>query len=92
MLPMGLCLCTGALISGCEWLARRREESYDRYNRVEDYYRKKDDSCYDRYRDDFDRPPLSSEGQCPKEKHISQCDILMRRLPHLEVVGGCIQP
>ncbi|KYO28594.1 nuclear receptor coactivator 5 [Alligator mississippiensis] len=46
----------------------RREESYDRYNRVEDYYRKKDDSCYDRYRDDFDRPPLSSEERLKREE------------------------
>ncbi|XP_019365456.1 PREDICTED: nuclear receptor coactivator 5 isoform X1 [Gavialis gangeticus] len=46
----------------------RREESYDRYTRMEDYYRKKDDSCYDRYRDDFDRPPLSSEERLKREE------------------------
>lgn len=29
----------------------RRDESYDRYLRLEDYYRRKDDSYYDRYKE-----------------------------------------
>ncbi|NWT07092.1 NCOA5 protein, partial [Mionectes macconnelli] len=41
----------------------RRDESYDRYLRLEDYYRRKDDCYYDRYKDHFDRPPVNSEGE-----------------------------
>lgn len=57
--------CSGAAIQtqGCPLLCRR-EEGYDRYTRSEDYYRRKDDTYYDRYRDHLDRPPLSAEGQC----------------------------
>lgn len=29
----------------------RRDESYDRYLRIDDYYRRKDDSYYDRYKE-----------------------------------------
>ncbi|NXS49630.1 NCOA5 protein, partial [Balaeniceps rex] len=35
----------------------RRDEAYDRYLRLEDYYRRKDDSYYDRYKEHFDRAP-----------------------------------
>ncbi|NWH82053.1 NCOA5 protein, partial [Piaya cayana] len=42
----------------------RRDEGYDRYLRLEDYYRRKDDSYYDRYKEHFDRPPVNSEGEC----------------------------
>ncbi|NWZ27339.1 NCOA5 protein, partial [Asarcornis scutulata] len=34
-----------------------RDETYDRYLRLEDYYRRKDDSYYDRYKEHFDRAP-----------------------------------
>lgn len=34
----------------------RRDESYDRYLRLDDYYRRKDDSYYDRYKE--------PEGEC----------------------------
>ncbi|KFV18607.1 Nuclear receptor coactivator 5, partial [Tauraco erythrolophus] len=47
----------------------RRDEAYDRYLRLEDYYRRKDDSYYDRYKEHFDRPPVNSEGRylfCPR--------------------------
>ncbi|NXI36168.1 NCOA5 protein, partial [Galbula dea] len=40
----------------------RRDEAYDRYLRLEDYYRRKDDSYYDRYKEHFDRAPVNSEG------------------------------
>ncbi|NXW60697.1 NCOA5 protein, partial [Eurystomus gularis] len=46
----------------------RRDEAYDRYLRLEDYYRRKDDSYYDRYKEHFDRAPVNSEGRdllCP---------------------------
>ncbi|KGL82863.1 Nuclear receptor coactivator 5, partial [Tinamus guttatus] len=39
----------------------RRDEAYDRYLRLEDYYRRKDDSYYDRYKEHFDRAPVNSE-------------------------------
>ncbi|NXJ89652.1 NCOA5 protein, partial [Corythaixoides concolor] len=46
-----------------------RDEAYDRYLRLDDYYRRKDDSYYDRYKEHFDRPPASrSKGRylfCP---------------------------
>ncbi|NXQ85998.1 NCOA5 protein, partial [Nyctibius grandis] len=35
----------------------RRDEAYDRYLRLEDYYRRKDDAYYDRYKEHFDRAP-----------------------------------
>ncbi|XP_009952125.1 PREDICTED: nuclear receptor coactivator 5 [Leptosomus discolor] len=41
----------------------RRDEAYDRYLRLEDYYRRKDDSYYDRYKEHFDRAPVNSEGE-----------------------------
>ncbi|NXK11667.1 NCOA5 protein, partial [Herpetotheres cachinnans] len=41
----------------------RRDEAYDRYLRLEDYYRRKDDSYYDRYKEHFDRAPVNSEGR-----------------------------
>ncbi|NXD16195.1 NCOA5 protein, partial [Nothocercus nigrocapillus] len=34
-----------------------RDLRYDRYLRLEDYYRRKDDSYYDRYKEHFDRAP-----------------------------------
>ncbi|NXA55977.1 NCOA5 protein, partial [Nothocercus julius] len=34
-----------------------RDPRYDRYLRLEDYYRRKDDSYYDRYKEHFDRAP-----------------------------------
>ncbi|KFZ60274.1 Nuclear receptor coactivator 5, partial [Antrostomus carolinensis] len=58
----------------------RRDEAYDRYFRLEDYYRRKDDSYYDRYKDNFDRAPVNSEGRylfCP-------CDLLSDRLKREE--------
>ncbi|KFP91359.1 Nuclear receptor coactivator 5, partial [Apaloderma vittatum] len=39
----------------------RRDEPYDRYLRLEDCYRRKDDSYYDRYKEHFDRAPANSE-------------------------------
>uniref|UniRef100_K7G5I3 Nuclear receptor coactivator 5 n=1 Tax=Pelodiscus sinensis TaxID=13735 RepID=K7G5I3_PELSI len=45
----------------------RRDDAYDRYLRLEDYYRRKDDS-YDRYRDHFDRAPLSAEERLKREE------------------------
>ncbi|XP_009872841.1 PREDICTED: nuclear receptor coactivator 5 [Apaloderma vittatum] len=41
----------------------RRDEPYDRYLRLEDCYRRKDDSYYDRYKEHFDRAPANSEGE-----------------------------
>ncbi|XP_042698451.1 nuclear receptor coactivator 5 isoform X2 [Chrysemys picta bellii] len=46
----------------------RRDDSYDRYLRLEDYYRRKDDPYYDRYRDHFDRAPLSAEERLKREE------------------------
>ncbi|KAM6404190.1 nuclear receptor coactivator 5 [Rhynochetos jubatus] len=46
----------------------RRDEAYDRYLRVEDYYRRKDDSYYDRYKELFDRAPGSSEDRLTREE------------------------
>ncbi|NXS53095.1 NCOA5 protein, partial [Brachypteracias leptosomus] len=43
----------------------RRDEAYDRYLRLEDYYRRKDDSYYDRYKEHFDRAP-----------QVKGCDLL----------------
>ncbi|NXC21683.1 NCOA5 protein, partial [Corythaeola cristata] len=42
-----------------------RDEAYDRYLRLEDYYRRKDDSYYDRYKEHFDRPPVRHYLFCP---------------------------
>ncbi|NWW86377.1 NCOA5 protein, partial [Rhynochetos jubatus] len=51
---------------------RRRDEAYDRYLRVEDYYRRKDDSYYDRYKELFDRAPGSPKGVvCPARRSLS---------------------
>ncbi|NXQ98829.1 NCOA5 protein, partial [Sagittarius serpentarius] len=58
----------------------RRDEAYDRYLRLEDYYRRKDDSYYDRYKEHFDRAPVNSEGHylfCP-------CGLLSDRLKREE--------
>lgn len=42
----------------------RRESSYDRYVRMDDYCRGKDDADFDRYRDSFDgRGPPGPESQ-----------------------------
>ncbi|XP_053250784.1 nuclear receptor coactivator 5 [Podarcis raffonei] len=46
----------------------RREEGYDRYARPDDYYRRKDDQYYDRYRDQLDRPTLSTEERMKREE------------------------
>ncbi|XP_048352570.1 nuclear receptor coactivator 5 isoform X2 [Sphaerodactylus townsendi] len=46
----------------------RREEGYDRYTRNEDYYRRRDDPYYDRYRDHLDRPPLTAEERMKREE------------------------
>ncbi|NWH67506.1 NCOA5 protein, partial [Geococcyx californianus] len=58
------------------------DEAYDRYLRLEDYYRRKDDSYYDRYKEHFDRAPVNSEGEghflfCP-------CGLLSDRLKREE--------
>ncbi|KFP36533.1 Nuclear receptor coactivator 5, partial [Chlamydotis macqueenii] len=58
----------------------RRDEAYDRYLRIDDYCRRKDDSYYDRYKDHYDRPPVNSEGRylfCP-------CGLLSDRLKREE--------
>ncbi|KFP67569.1 Nuclear receptor coactivator 5, partial [Cariama cristata] len=46
----------------------RRDEAYDRYLRLEDYYRRKDDSYYDRYKEHFDRAPVNSEDRLKREE------------------------
>ncbi|XP_066834123.1 nuclear receptor coactivator 5 isoform X2 [Anser cygnoides] len=46
----------------------RRDETYDRYLRLEDYYRRKDDSYYDRYKEHFDRAPVNSEDRLKREE------------------------
>ncbi|TFK02246.1 tRNA-dihydrouridine(47) synthase [Platysternon megacephalum] len=46
----------------------RRDDAYDRYLRLEDYYRRKDDPYFDRYRDHFDRAPLSAEERLKREE------------------------
>lgn len=43
----------------------RREGSYDRYLRMDDYYRRKDDSYFDRYRDSFDGRGPRAKGEVP---------------------------
>ncbi|NXJ80051.1 NCOA5 protein, partial [Trogon melanurus] len=47
----------------CFWECCRRDEPYDRSLRLEDCYRRKDDSYYDRYKEHFDRAPANSEGE-----------------------------
>ncbi|NWR79472.1 NCOA5 protein, partial [Centropus unirufus] len=42
---------------------RSPRDAYDRYLRLEDCYRRKDDSYYDRYKEHFDRAPVNSEGE-----------------------------
>ncbi|KAM8996330.1 nuclear receptor coactivator 5 isoform 1-T2 [Ara ararauna] len=46
----------------------RRDESYDRYLRFEDYCRRKDDSYYDRYKEHFDRAPVNSDERLKREE------------------------
>ncbi|XP_051488871.1 nuclear receptor coactivator 5 isoform X2 [Apus apus] len=46
----------------------RRDDAYDRYLRFDDYYRRKDDSYYDRYKEHFDRAPGSSEDRLKREE------------------------
>ncbi|XP_064888088.1 nuclear receptor coactivator 5 isoform X2 [Columba livia] len=46
----------------------RRDEGYDRYFRREDYYRRKDDSYYDRYKEHFDRAPGNSDDRLKREE------------------------
>ncbi|NXW09374.1 NCOA5 protein, partial [Fregetta grallaria] len=55
----------------------RRDEAYDRYLRLEDYYRRKDDSYYDRYKEHFDRAPVRRYLFCP-------CGLLSDRLKREE--------
>lgn len=43
----------------------RREGSYDRYLRMDDYCRRKDDSYFDRYRDSFDGRGPRAKGEVP---------------------------
>ncbi|KAM9372180.1 nuclear receptor coactivator 5 [Phaethornis superciliosus] len=46
----------------------RRDEAYDRYLRLDDYYRRKDDSYYDRYKEHFDRALGNSEDRLKREE------------------------
>uniref|UniRef100_A0A8D0H3W3 Nuclear receptor coactivator 5 n=1 Tax=Sphenodon punctatus TaxID=8508 RepID=A0A8D0H3W3_SPHPU len=46
----------------------RRDETYERYLRMEDYYRRKDEPYADRYREHFDRAPMSSEERLKREE------------------------
>ncbi|NXG72083.1 NCOA5 protein, partial [Baryphthengus martii] len=57
-----------------------RDEGYDRYLRVEDYYRRKDDSYYDRYKEHFDRAPSRSEGH----DLLCRCDLFSDRVKREE--------
>lgn len=51
----------------------RREGSYDRYLRVDDYCRRKDDSYFDRYRDSFDgRGPPGPESQSRAKERLKR--------------------
>ncbi|NXN95511.1 NCOA5 protein, partial [Rhinopomastus cyanomelas] len=45
-----------------------RDEPYDRYLRLEDYYQRKDDSYYDRYKEHFDRAPVNSDDRLKREE------------------------
>ncbi|NXF55439.1 NCOA5 protein, partial [Oceanites oceanicus] len=62
----------------------RRDEAYDRYLRLEDYYRRKDDSYYDRYKEHFDRAPVNSEGQSEGRYLFCPCGLLSDRLKREE--------
>ncbi|XP_030318767.1 nuclear receptor coactivator 5 isoform X3 [Calypte anna] len=46
----------------------RRDEAYDRYLRLDDYYRRKDDSYYDRYKEHFDRALGNSDDRLKREE------------------------
>ncbi|XP_049637096.1 nuclear receptor coactivator 5 isoform X3 [Suncus etruscus] len=51
----------------------RREGSYDRYLRMDDYCRRKDDSYFDRYRDSFDgRGPPGSESHSRAKERLKR--------------------
>uniref|UniRef100_A0A672TZS2 Nuclear receptor coactivator 5 n=1 Tax=Strigops habroptila TaxID=2489341 RepID=A0A672TZS2_STRHB len=52
----------------CSYKCCRRDESYDRYLRFEDYCRRKDDSYYDRYKEHFDRAPVNSDERLKREE------------------------
>ncbi|NWX93582.1 NCOA5 protein, partial [Nothoprocta ornata] len=60
-----------------------RDPPYDRYLRLEDYYRRKDDSYYDRYKEHFDRAPVNSEGKS-KGRSAHFCGLLSDRLKREE--------
>ncbi|XP_010288327.1 PREDICTED: nuclear receptor coactivator 5 [Phaethon lepturus] len=62
----------------------RRDEAYDRYLRLEDYYRRKDDSYYDRYKEHFDRAPVNSEGESKGCYLFCPCGLLSDRLKREE--------
>ncbi|NXL46115.1 NCOA5 protein, partial [Podilymbus podiceps] len=62
----------------------RRDEAYDRYLRLEDYYRRKDDSYYDRYKEHFDRAPVNSEGESKGHYLFCPCGLLSDRLKREE--------
>ncbi|XP_056668338.1 nuclear receptor coactivator 5 isoform X5 [Monodelphis domestica] len=50
-----------------------REESYDRYLRMEEYYRRKDDTYFDRYREHFDgRAPPGPENQSRAKERLKR--------------------
>lgn len=55
----------------------RRDESYDRYLRLEDYYRRKDDSYYDRYKEPEDR--LKREERRREELYRQYYEEIKRR-------------
>ncbi|XP_058031982.1 nuclear receptor coactivator 5 isoform X2 [Ahaetulla prasina] len=46
----------------------RREEGYDRYARLDDYCRRREEPSYDRYGDPLDRPTLSTEERMKREE------------------------
>ncbi|XP_013930005.1 PREDICTED: nuclear receptor coactivator 5 [Thamnophis sirtalis] len=46
----------------------RREEGYDRYNRLDDYGRRREEPSYERYGDSMDRPTLSTEERMKREE------------------------
>ncbi|NXE30010.1 NCOA5 protein, partial [Ardeotis kori] len=62
----------------------RRDEAYDRYLRIDDYCRRKDDSYYDRYKDHYDRPPVNSEGESKGRYLFCPCGLLSDRLKREE--------
>ncbi|XP_039555715.1 nuclear receptor coactivator 5 isoform X2 [Passer montanus] len=55
----------------------RRDESYDRYLRLDDYYRRKDDSYYDRYKEPEDR--LKREERRREELYRQYYEEIKRR-------------